>query len=173
MAFRLWPLLFLCVISPSCNNISKPIDCGFPNITAHVCAQRDCCYTKLFKDIPSNCIFPGNGVSIKKVHVMSFFPIVFLATWKSFFEVIQSNHFDAGYVNFTISLLNRYFDEFLPRAASIGAELKLNTKNKTSPSLKWMTQSWIISLYHQKSFLVFFLLLCCFVVFFKMPNFRI
>lgn len=58
-------------------------------------------------------------------------------------HVISSNHFDAGYASVTSDVINTYFDLFFPRAASVGNELL----KRTGQPLRWMTFSYIVSLY--------------------------
>ena len=57
-------------------------------------------------------------------------------------HVVSSNHFDAGYTNFTLTVLNEYFDDYLPAVPEIVANL--STYNI---SFKFMTHPWVLSLY--------------------------
>lgn len=57
-------------------------------------------------------------------------------------HLIQSNHFDAGYKDLTVVVINLYFDMYFPRAAKIGSECA-----NTSHQLRWMTQGWLVNLY--------------------------
>ena len=63
--------------------------------------------------------------------------------------MINSNHFDAGYADLTINVINEYFHVYFPRAASVGQELR-DPKYANQPGagpLKWMTFSYMISLF--------------------------
>ena len=39
-----------------------------------------------------------------------------------FVHVVASNHFDAGYTNFTVDVLNEYFDDYIPSIPKIARE---------------------------------------------------
>lgn len=73
----------------------------------------------------SSCFFPAEGSPIEVVHM------------------INSNHFDAGYADWTSKVLNKYFDLYFPLAAHTGKALM----EKTGMPLRWMTFSYIVSLY--------------------------
>ena len=64
-------------------------------------------------------------------------------------HMINSNHFDAGYANMTVDIVNLYFDVYFQRAASVGAQLRSpkHAGQKGAGPLKWMTFSWLISLF--------------------------
>ena len=64
--------------------------------------------------------------------------------------MINSNHFDAGYANLTADVINLYFDTYFQRAADVGAQLRspVHQGKKGAGPLKWMTFSWLISLYY-------------------------
>eukprot|EP01061_Rhynchopus_euleeides_P033478 TRINITY_DN5613_c0_g1_i1.p1 TRINITY_DN5613_c0_g1~~TRINITY_DN5613_c0_g1_i1.p1 ORF type:complete len:507 (+),score=125.70 TRINITY_DN5613_c0_g1_i1:98-1618(+) len=109
----------------TCGPVARRVDCGWAGISEDMCEARGCCYNKT--DTESvDCFFSTTGVPIRKVHV------------------IQSNHFDAGYTSTTTDVINTYFKTYFPRAASVGEEL---SKNATGPQLRWMTQSYLVSLY--------------------------
>ena len=107
-----------------CAAVARRVDCGWAGISSEMCVSRGCCYAKETGE-PS-CFFSTTGVPIKKVHV------------------VQSNHFDAGYTDTTTGVINKYFSEYFPTAARLGAEL---AENASGPQLKWMTQSYLVSLY--------------------------
>ena len=73
----------------------------------------------------SSCFFPAEGAPIEVVHM------------------INSNHFDAGYADWTSKVLNKYFDLYFPLAAHTGKALM----EETGMPLRWMTFSYIVSLY--------------------------
>lgn len=58
-------------------------------------------------------------------------------------HVIHSNHFDAGYTDGVLDVINTYFDEFFPRAIAVGAELRA----RVDTPLGWMTQSYLVDIY--------------------------
>ncbi|EDQ86449.1 uncharacterized protein MONBRDRAFT_33848 [Monosiga brevicollis MX1] len=130
----------------TCSSVSTRADCGYAGITVQLCEQRGCCYDPARaplsplgahselewafmdaaeKDAPS-CFYPGDAVTIRKVHV------------------VQSNHFDAGYADLTVNIVNEYFDTYFPRAAQVGAAL---AQSNSSAQLRWLTHSYLISLY--------------------------
>eukprot|EP00051_Salpingoeca_urceolata_P021147 m.326646 g.326646 ORF g.326646 m.326646 type:complete len:854 (+) comp19743_c1_seq2:115-2676(+) len=118
----------------TCQAVTDPVDCssgvGSPHsgavMTEELCAARGCCYS----DTAPNCRYPTNGERISVVHM------------------INSNHFDAGYADLTAVVFNKYFDEYFPRAAQVGAELrKLPSSVPGSGPLRWMTFSFLLSLY--------------------------
>lgn len=134
----------------TCAAVTRPVDCGFANITAALCAARGCCFDasvsrrhrvhrqnvalsdavwaawdEMEAATPS-CFYAGDGVDIKTVHV------------------IQSNHFDAGYAELSVDILNEYFDTYFPRAYSLGRELRALGGEER---LRWLTQPYVISLF--------------------------
>ncbi|CAK0792252.1 unnamed protein product, partial [Prorocentrum cordatum] len=58
--------------------------------------------------------------------------------------VLQSNHLDMGYKDMLPGLIDLYFDEYFPRAAAVGAELR---KAGGQARLRWMTHPYLVSLY--------------------------
>jgi hypothetical protein len=58
--------------------------------------------------------------------------------------VVQSNHFDAGFADSTLNILTKWFKNFFPLAYSLGLQLDALGG---APRLRWMAQSWIVSLY--------------------------
>eukprot|EP01060_Flectonema_neradi_P008892 TRINITY_DN16358_c0_g1_i1.p1 TRINITY_DN16358_c0_g1~~TRINITY_DN16358_c0_g1_i1.p1 ORF type:complete len:787 (+),score=184.52 TRINITY_DN16358_c0_g1_i1:36-2396(+) len=108
----------------SCASVTKRVDCGYESISEGLCTSRGCCFDKL----TGACFYSTSGVPIKKVHV------------------IMANHFDAGYTANTTSVINTYFQVYFPRAAAIGELLERNT-TAGSPKMRWMTQSYLVSLY--------------------------
>jgi len=126
----MWIFIFITATAfKACPDVTRRINCGYPpivqNISESQCLQRKCCYDKN-AGADFRCFHQGDAVPIKKVHV------------------IQSNHFDAGYGNTTVNMLNKYYDRFFPRAL---ADFKGLHNTSNGEGLKWMTQSWIISLY--------------------------
>jgi hypothetical protein len=73
----------------------------------------------------SQCFYPKTGSPVEVVHM------------------INSNHFDAGYADWTSKVLNEYFHKYFPQAARVGEELK----QQTGMPLRWMTFSYIVSLF--------------------------
>ena len=121
--------------SNQCNLIIDRVDCSsgvgsqnqVHNLTKHQCNQRGCCYDST----NFQCYFNSEGKTIKTIHM------------------INSNHFDAGYANLTVDIVNVYFDTYFQRAADVGAQLRSSehTGKVGSGPLKWMTFSWLISLF--------------------------
>eukprot|EP00756_Hemistasia_phaeocysticola_P048968 Hpha_TRINITY_DN23386_c0_g1::TRINITY_DN23386_c0_g1_i1::g.96862::m.96862 len=92
--------------------------------TKERCEQRGCC----FDPVDSTCHMQwvGDAANVTTVHL------------------IQSNHFDAGYTDHIEGVLNKYFTVYFPRAVSLGKSLR---EGKSPYRLRWMTQSYIVSLY--------------------------
>jgi len=123
--------------APDCsavsNNPAARVDCsgGWSDITPELCASRGCCAVSVVQPVPSattsntTCVYPAAGKPVKTVHVIS------------------SNHFDAGYADVTAKVVNMYFDTYFPRAATVGDAFLKATGNP----LKWMTFSYLVSLY--------------------------
>jgi hypothetical protein len=120
----------------SCSAVASPIDCGYTNITSAQCIDRGCCWSEglaihaadsLLNS--SSCFFPADGVPVKRVHL------------------IQSNHLDVGYDDLATGIVNEWFDTYFPRAASIGKQLRQIKGSAQTSWLRWMTQSYIVSLY--------------------------
>ena len=64
-----------------------------------MCLDRGCCFKEGDKN---GCYFPNVGMAnITKVHV------------------IHGCHFDAGFVDTTVNIVNRYFDEIFPRVYKV------------------------------------------------------
>lgn len=104
-------LILLCSVTlarDSCA-INNPVPCGFEGvlsvfrvflgISSEMCVDRGCC----FKEGTSpSCFYPNMGMAeITKVHI------------------IHGCHFDAGFVDTTVNIVNRYFDEIYPRIYSV------------------------------------------------------
>lgn len=101
-------LYFVALAKDSCA-INNPVPCGFEGvlsvsrvflgISREMCVDRGCC----FKEGASpSCFYPNMGMAeITKVHV------------------IHGCHFDAGFVDTTVNIVNRYFDEIYPRIFSV------------------------------------------------------
>lgn len=91
-------------------NIENPVVCGFSglwhvrsdsqiDISEQMCHDRGCCYKE---DADVKCFYPNVGMgNITKVHV------------------IHGCHFDAGFVDTTLNIVNRYFDEIYPRVYKV------------------------------------------------------
>ena len=109
----------------SCASVTRRVDCGWTGISKDMCTSRGCCYSTMGTP---ECFYSTSGKEIKKVHI------------------IMANHFDAGFTSSTTSVINKYFNDYFPTAAAVG---ELLSKNKTigAPQMKWMTQSYLISLY--------------------------
>ena len=101
------------------------VDCApdSPLIVASECAARGCVWTKGVTS--HNCSYAYRGVPPRVVHM------------------INSNHFDAGYANFTANVVNEYFETYFPRAAAVGKELRA----MNAGPLRWMTFSYLLTLY--------------------------
>lgn len=127
-----------------CSSIKDRVDCssgvGDPGsnsvkLSQELCTERGCCYDNLAamhsnEDQRPSCFYPTEGNNIEVVHM------------------INSNHFDAGYADLTVNILNDYFDKYFPQAAKTGEALRRVPKSEPgSGPLKWMTFAWIISLY--------------------------
>lgn len=110
----------------TCNAVSTSalIDCGVPGITEEQCAERGCCFNTANSP---NCFYPGYGVPIKTVHV------------------VQACHLDVGFANTAAGIVNLYFDTHFPHAISWAKQLREQTKSPAR--LKFMTQSYLVSLF--------------------------
>lgn len=84
-----------------CQNQKHPVNCGWDGITVDQCDELDCCWNEATK----TCSYHLDGVPVRKVHF------------------IQSNHFDAGYADLTVNVINMYFDTFFPRAYTVAKQL--------------------------------------------------
>mgnify|MGYP006079348031 FL=1 len=129
--------------SPQCTTIIDRVDCSsgvgsqhaVQPLTPEQCTARGCCYEKSTTTdgtaTAGTCYYPAEGRPITTIHM------------------INSNHFDAGYANVTADVINLYFDVYFQRAADVGAQLRspLHAGKPGSGPLKWMTFSWLISLY--------------------------
>jgi len=108
-----------------CSMVTNPAPCGQQSDTEEVCLAKGCCYNPNFKNIP--CFYGGgNAVPITTVHV------------------IQACHFDSGFADSSVNILNLWFNHHFPLAYQIGLELDaLNGPER----LRFMAQSYIVSLY--------------------------
>eukprot|EP00930_Biecheleria_cincta_P097296 TRINITY_DN8901_c0_g1_i1.p1 TRINITY_DN8901_c0_g1~~TRINITY_DN8901_c0_g1_i1.p1 ORF type:complete len:791 (-),score=111.14 TRINITY_DN8901_c0_g1_i1:171-2543(-) len=118
----------------TCSTLRNRVDCssGFTGITADLCRTRGCCWDAGANSFAaeSKCFYALEGVPVEVVHM------------------INSNHFDAGYADLTANVVNEYFDTYFPRAAAVGKELrKLPKSTPGAGPLRWMTFSYLISLY--------------------------
>lgn len=92
--------------------------------TPKFCQQRGCCASPELKG--KWCFYPNPRAAIKTVHV------------------VQGCHLDVGFANTAQNIVNEWFDEHLPKAAAVGAQLaQLNT----SAQLHFTAPAWIVSLY--------------------------
>ena len=120
-----------------CASIDDRVDCSsgvgsvwhVANLTRDQCNARGCCYDD--RTNASSCYFGAEGKKMKTIHM------------------INSNHFDAGYASLTADVVNLYFDIYFQRAADVGAQLRSSkySGNPGAGALKWMTFSWLISLF--------------------------
>jgi hypothetical protein len=111
--------------TPACAAVSRRAPCGQVWDTIDSCTNKGCCWDST-GDASIPCFYEANAVNITYVHV------------------IQSCHFDAGFADGTVQILNRWFTQFFPAAATIGAELAAKGGGL---GLRFMAQSWIVSLY--------------------------
>lgn len=102
--------------------------CGQQSDTPDLCTTRGCCYDA--SDARTPCYYgSAPAVKIDTVHV------------------VQASHFDAGFLMPTSAILSLWWYTHFPRAAVIGAALEANATSPGSPRLRFMTQSWIVSLF--------------------------
>jgi hypothetical protein len=132
-------------IAPSeaaCMAITRRVDCsGFEGLTplpaanasrynlsqttnVSLCAERGCCWDQS----ALQCFLPGQGAAGNTTVV----------------HVIQSSHLDIGFASPIAELINKYFDDYFPRAASIGRELR---ESNSTARLRWMTHPYLVSLF--------------------------
>lgn len=101
----------------TCASIVDRVDCssgvGSPksdyNMTREFCEGRGCCFddsSGRSGNQATPCFFPSEGADVEVVHM------------------INSNHFDAGYADLTVAVVNEYFDSYFPLAAKTGAALR-------------------------------------------------
>eukprot|EP00928_Gymnodinium_smaydae_P036212 TRINITY_DN25336_c0_g1_i1.p1 TRINITY_DN25336_c0_g1~~TRINITY_DN25336_c0_g1_i1.p1 ORF type:complete len:743 (-),score=75.20 TRINITY_DN25336_c0_g1_i1:191-2419(-) len=62
-------------------------------------------------------------------------------------HVINACHLDIGFADSSAGIVNRYFDQHLLAAASIGDELRRGVPGFTDDRLNFMFQSWVLDLY--------------------------
>jgi hypothetical protein len=80
----------------TCAAIQAPAPCGQPNDGPELCGLKGCCWDA--SQGSNACFYPGgNAVTIKHVHV------------------IQSCHFDAGYADSTVGIMNLWFHTHFPQ----------------------------------------------------------
>ena len=92
-----------------------------------MCIDRGCCYKE---GASPSCFYPNVGMAnITKVHV------------------IHGCHFDAGYVDTTVNIINRYFDEIFPRVFSVRTRF-WNTTSRKANSMKRRVQTLKCVLLH-------------------------
>lgn len=61
-------------------------------------------------------------------------------------DVVFSNHFDMGYTNFTVDVINEYFDVFIPRAMDVAEAFR--TKNSGGENFIYTLEGpWLAALY--------------------------
>jgi hypothetical protein len=92
--------------------------------TDEFCVERGCCMEK--GDSADWCFYNSPKAKITEVHV------------------IQGCHLDVGFANTAVDIVNLWFNEHLPRAAAVGAELQ--RRNGTA-QLHFTAPAWIVSLY--------------------------
>ena len=103
-------LILSVILSQKVCEIENPVHCGFDGmfvrrgfqwlgITEQMCIDRGCCYKE---GSNPTCFYPNLGMgNITKVHV------------------VHGCHFDAGFVDTTVNIVNRYFDEIYPRVYNV------------------------------------------------------
>ena len=65
-------------------------------------------------------------------------------------HVINSCHLDIGFKDSSVNIINLYFDHHLPKAASVGRELRkpqATATGYTDNKLNFMFQSWVLSMF--------------------------
>lgn len=88
--------ILLCAVSAVCVLERSVTAVG---ITEQMCIDRGCCYRA---GSDPSCYYPNVGMgNITKVHV------------------VHGCHFDAGFVDTTVNIVNRYFDEIFPRVYTV------------------------------------------------------
>lgn len=126
MRLLLAATLAAAVAADQCSVVQQRAPCGQAFDTEDICLAKGCCYDASDSTVP--CFYPGaDAVPIKTVYV------------------IQSCHFDAGFANTLVNIVNLWFDTHFPNAYAIGSELA--AMKNTTAGLKFMAQSWIVSLY--------------------------
>lgn len=82
------------------------------------------------------------------LYIVLIFVIRHVKAWSvddiKYVHVVASNHFDAGYTDKLVNVLNKYFDEYLPKIPIIGQELA-----QQNISWTFMEHAWILSLFMQ------------------------
>eukprot|EP01051_Picozoa_sp_SAG22_P007396 SAG22_NODE_519_length_9510_cov_6.192222_10_plen_244_part_00 len=124
-----------------CAAVARRANCAYYGVGRGQCEARGCCFDPDAAPFDPEragghaeppptfqhaCFYPDDAVEIKKVHV------------------VQANHFDAGYHDDVASQLQLYFDEYIPRAIRVGAELRAAGGEE---GIRWMGQSWIFDLF--------------------------
>lgn len=107
----------------------------YVGISEQMCVDRGCCYRE---GANPSCFFPNVGMAeVKKVHV------------------IHGCHFDAGFVDNTVNIVNRYFDEIYLRIYNVSSlyycyhqEGKRYEQEGTNVQMKFTTQAWLLSLFY-------------------------
>lgn len=113
----------------ACAAITNPAPCGQQVDTQAKCEAKGCCWRAGFRSYlgPTPCFYAGGDlVNVTTVHV------------------VQACHFDAGFADSTVGILNRWFTQHFPLAREIG--LALDARGGPE-RLHFMAQSWIVSLY--------------------------
>ena len=117
-------LILSVVLSQTVCEIDNPVHCGFDGITEQMCVDRGCCYKE---GRNPTCFYPNLGKgNITKVHV------------------VHGCHFDAGFVDTTVNIVNRYFDEIYPRVYTDAVSYE---KEGGNVQMRFTTQSWLLSLF--------------------------
>lgn len=122
--------------APTCalGNLSAVVPCGLPVDTQARCEARGCCFN------PSASSYLGKTPCYMPAVAPSDGQLVPITT----VHVVQASHFDAGFVDSTVGILNLWFHTHFPRAWSVGQALDAAGG---APRLKFMTQSWIVSMF--------------------------
>ena len=110
MTFVFLLIILSVVLSQKVCEIDNPVHCGFDGmfvwhgfpclgISEQMCVDRGCCYKE---GSNPTCFYPNLGMgNITKVHI------------------VHGCHFDAGFVDTTVNIVNRYFDEIYPRVYKV------------------------------------------------------
>ena len=60
-------------------------------------------------------------------------------------HLVQACHLDVGFTDFSTNAINKYFEEYFPGIAKVGAELR--NDNSTSARLVFTTHALLVSLF--------------------------
>eukprot|EP00698_Gefionella_okellyi_P013605 TRINITY_DN3736_c0_g1_i1.p1 TRINITY_DN3736_c0_g1~~TRINITY_DN3736_c0_g1_i1.p1 ORF type:complete len:789 (-),score=169.87 TRINITY_DN3736_c0_g1_i1:1170-3536(-) len=149
---RAFIVLVACVAVAFAASCTHKVDCGYSGISQSECASRGCCWDSSRPDIwcsapactdSNSC--SNHGACVSGVCQCS-------SGWEGFncadteittVHVIQACHLDVGFADSAIGIINRYFDHHFPMIAEVGEELRKTSSHR----LRFMTQSYLVSLY--------------------------